>query len=961
MSLLALRIAQVIHEYSSSGVIGRAIRRDFSSLHSRIEKYQADHNELMEQFKTRLGINVDIQVERLYQMVLELKTTGAGPTASSSVQLFRPIATTRFVGRRAELERLRDHFKKTEAQVARRSFLLHGMGGIGKTQLCLHFVEDAVDSGLVFFIDAATEDSIVSSLKSIFQNTAELKSSGQAESPVSVLNWISGLEEDWLVVYENAEDFVSKYLPPGRKGNVLMTSRNPDLARHTGGSHIPLDEMSEEDALALFKSSGCHDFLSPEDEVLCRQIISSLSFIPLAVDLAGAYTASSTGFCDFREYLDLLSLQRNQLFDSFSYSIAESTPYHNTVYGAWELSMKAIEARASSSHPQQEASQSAITILQIFSFLHHSNIDENMFKRSAVGYFARSDDLQDAFFQPPPLSPEAERIIKLDNTRSDWDANHFRKGINVLLSASLIKRSPDKKIYSVHPLIHEWIRNRNSTPKQSSILKDVHVIMLSSVSFDVTQYYPSVVSLIPHIKAYQQYAHCGTDMHGSYNDYMHERLQFVYQKAGLYQEEKQILLRMVECRKDKLGLKHPKTLYSMRTMATWYRKQFQRDEALSTLGDVIPLMKEVYGERHQITLDTMRELGWVHLVKDEYEEAEKIDTAVLKLQVEMLGKKHRDTLETMNDLSMVYAKQRHYEKSKTLLDETIDLSKELLGEDHPDALERLDNLASTLCYQNKWKEGIDILVPLLETKKRVQGEEHPNTLYDIHQLACCYSNVGEIAKAEDMYLSAIKVKEKVLGEEHPSTMSSKSNLAVMYANRQRMDEAIRILEPLIVTSERVEQEEPPILISCMETLAYCLEVKGKIEEAENLYQKTIKLSVKIHGENHPRTYEMKQVLATLYTGEARWKEAETVLVSLLESQRNFLGTQHEDTLYTESSLDRVQSRLRGSPIDSEFASSGEDDDWTETSNTDDENSDIKGVEEESAAEGEKAMVFKADV
>ncbi|KAF9542988.1 hypothetical protein CPC08DRAFT_770319 [Agrocybe pediades] len=73
MSLLALRIAQVIHEYSSSGIIGRTVRGNLStSLHSRIQQYQADYRELMEQFRTRLGINVDVQVEKVYQMVLEL-------------------------------------------------------------------------------------------------------------------------------------------------------------------------------------------------------------------------------------------------------------------------------------------------------------------------------------------------------------------------------------------------------------------------------------------------------------------------------------------------------------------------------------------------------------------------------------------------------------------------------------------------------------------------------------------------------------------------------------------------------------------------------------------------------------------------------------------------------------------------------------------------------------------------
>ena len=41
------------------------------------------------------------------------------------------------------LERLKDHFApQVEGDRWRKSFLLYGMGGIGKTQICLKFIED---------------------------------------------------------------------------------------------------------------------------------------------------------------------------------------------------------------------------------------------------------------------------------------------------------------------------------------------------------------------------------------------------------------------------------------------------------------------------------------------------------------------------------------------------------------------------------------------------------------------------------------------------------------------------------------------------------------------------------------------------------------------------------------------------------------------------------------------------
>ena len=46
-----------------------------------------------------------------------------------------------FTGRSAYLQRLKVHFL-SNAMEKRKSFLLHGLGGIGKTQICLKFAEE---------------------------------------------------------------------------------------------------------------------------------------------------------------------------------------------------------------------------------------------------------------------------------------------------------------------------------------------------------------------------------------------------------------------------------------------------------------------------------------------------------------------------------------------------------------------------------------------------------------------------------------------------------------------------------------------------------------------------------------------------------------------------------------------------------------------------------------------------
>ncbi|KIJ99450.1 hypothetical protein K443DRAFT_679961, partial [Laccaria amethystina LaAM-08-1] len=71
--------------------------------------------------------------------------TGAGNrTTSDAVIPIKPNSSIRFTGRTDVLAELKGHFtaKSNDELRRRKFFLLYGMGGIGKTQICLRFVED---------------------------------------------------------------------------------------------------------------------------------------------------------------------------------------------------------------------------------------------------------------------------------------------------------------------------------------------------------------------------------------------------------------------------------------------------------------------------------------------------------------------------------------------------------------------------------------------------------------------------------------------------------------------------------------------------------------------------------------------------------------------------------------------------------------------------------------------------
>ena len=61
------------------------------------------------------------------------------------------------------------------------------------------------------------------------------QNSGVDDSVDSVHQWISFLQENWLIVFDNADvpspEVVEKFIPPGNRGNILITSRNRSIGR----------------------------------------------------------------------------------------------------------------------------------------------------------------------------------------------------------------------------------------------------------------------------------------------------------------------------------------------------------------------------------------------------------------------------------------------------------------------------------------------------------------------------------------------------------------------------------------------------------------------------------------------------------------------------------------------------------------------------------------------------------
>jgi hypothetical protein len=155
-----------------------------------------------------------------------------------------PDPIEHFTGREPELAELRQQLQQ------RRRVVLHGLGGVGKTQLALRYLhlhrQDYPDG--CFWLRADQASSLIADLASLAWRIRpplpEREEQEQERQVEAVLRWLRE-HQGWLLVLDNldqpAQEATRHWLPPGLPGHLIVTSRSPQRAAGVELQALPLE------------------------------------------------------------------------------------------------------------------------------------------------------------------------------------------------------------------------------------------------------------------------------------------------------------------------------------------------------------------------------------------------------------------------------------------------------------------------------------------------------------------------------------------------------------------------------------------------------------------------------------------------------------------------------------------------------------------------------------------------
>ncbi|KAE9389055.1 hypothetical protein BT96DRAFT_866523, partial [Gymnopus androsaceus JB14] len=346
-----------------------------------------------------------------------------------------PTSTILFTGREAILNVLEDYFIKdlmSKDMRRRKLFLLHGLGGAGKTQCALEFARKFKKSFTdIHFITAESE----SLIKASYYDIAMCNGSISVQGWESGFRWLKTHEANWLIIMDNVDDpqlELGKFLPSCDHGNVIITSRNPDLVQIAGKS-AEIKDMEPNDGTQLLLKHAFKSKVKGKDEKLAALIAKELHYFALALVQAGAYINQHKSLSS---YLDLLKSQQAELL---SRDISQSLDnYTMSIYSTWNLSWNKLE-------------ESSKVLLNICAYLHYERIPYVLFQRAIENI---------EYLEPGESINSAKSFLVMVGTESmKWDIMKMNEIVHKISTYSLLNVIQDG-IFSFHPLVHRWMMER---------------------------------------------------------------------------------------------------------------------------------------------------------------------------------------------------------------------------------------------------------------------------------------------------------------------------------------------------------------------------------------------------------------------------------------------------------------------------------------------------------------------
>ncbi|SOE13625.1 Tetratricopeptide repeat-containing protein [Streptomyces sp. 2323.1] len=750
-----------------------------------------------------------------------------------------------FSGREAEIAQLRDGLLSGQQAVVR---ALHGMGGVGKTQIVLEYAHRfAGQYDVVWWVDAEQDDQLPVHYTELADRLGIAKPEAGSEHNARALLQHLRTEQRWLLILDNAEnrEQIDPWLPEG-SGHVVITSRNPDwrgIAHQTG-----LDVFSRADSVSYLRTQ-IPSITSEEADLLARDV----GDLPLA--LAQAVGVIGSGMTIDR-YLQLLTTNTARILEE-----GDAPGYPAPLAAAVGIATTGLE----SDHPE------AAALLRLGAFFGPDPIPTRWLESARSRLSTIPGDPGDLMWPHAALQPLS------------------RYGLARL----------DHETFQIHRLTQAVLRDHTGPEEAGKIRRDVATV-LSSIdpgNLEVPDAWPAWAALASHLIAH----------HAVLAD--RPELRPLLLKTALFLirsgQPRSALSLTTPLRKvwaGELGEDHPDTLNCTQYLGHATADVGDVVGALTFVEDTLARRRRLLGDDHPDTLQSANDLAATTSRLGKHAEARPMYEDTLRRRQHTLGDNHPDTLQSAHNLASALHEAGDHVEAHRMHEDTLRRRQHTLGDDHPDTLQSAHSRAMALHKLGETEEAHRMHADTLRRRQHTLGDDHPDTLESAHNLAATLHKLGETDKARTMSEDTLRRRRHTLGDNHPDTLQSAHNLAVALHDLGESDEARTMFEDALRRRRHTLGDDHPDTLHSAHNLATTLHNLGETERARRMDEDTLARRRHTLGDNHPDTLQSAHSLAVTLHKLRRYAEAAQLLEETRDRLRRTVGDDHTRTVAVTESL-----------------------------------------------------------
>ncbi len=251
-------------------------------------------------------------------------------------------------------------------------------------------------------------------------------------------------------------------------------------------------------------------------------------------------------------------------------------------------------------------------------------------------------------------------------------------------------------------------------------------------------------------------------------------------KTAEYGKAKRLYEKALEFCKELLGGEHHETAIIYNNLAGLYMKQGKYEKAEELYVKSLIIREKVLGEEHPETATSYNNLAGLYMKQGKCEEAEGFYIKSLIIQEKVLGEEHPETATSYNNLAGLYMRQGKYEEAKGLYEKSLIIREEVLGEEHPETATSYNNLALLYKEEREYNKAKKLYEKSLQIREKVLGKEHPETAISYNNLALLYFMRKEYKISLVYCIKAYKIFVFKLGAGYPDTKISYLNMEIIY-------------------------------------------------------------------------------------------------------------------------------------------------------------------------------------